>query len=196
MKGLMQVFVVRLCVDGLPHEACRFNEVFSRISDRIRNSARPDFRRNGESGFTIIELALTLALMSILMAMSAGAFSYYLAGRSLDTATTELTSQIREAQSLAVATGNTYRIDFSDPSRTTYTLQRRLGNDWINVRDPQKLSGVEFSSSAPPDFGGDSYLEFYARGTSESGRLVLSSSRYGKIKTLQVEGETVNVSVT
>ena len=134
--------------------------------------------------------------MSILMAMSAGAFSYYLAGRSLDTAATELTSQIREAQSLAVATGNTYRIDFSDPSRTTYTLQRRQGNDWVNVRDPQKLSGVEFSSSAPPSFGGDGYLEFYARGTSESGLLVLTSNRYGKIKTLQVEGETVNVRVT
>ncbi|MHB8858439.1 MAG: pilus assembly FimT family protein [Thermoleophilia bacterium] len=191
----MQVFVKRLCVDGLPLGAIRSNRAILRIWKQIPHCGN-DLRHSDESGFTIIELALTLTLMSILMAMSAGAFSYYLAGKSLETAATELTSQMREAESLAVATGNTYRIDFSDPGRTTYTLQRRQGADWVNVRDPQKLSGVEFSSSTPPSFNGDAYMEFYARGTCESGRLVITSSRYGKIKSLQVEGETVSVSVT
>lgn len=190
------MLVVRLCVDGLPFGAFRSKQLFPRFWKQMRYSCRTDSRFDEESGFTIIELVLTLTLMSILMAMSAGALSYYLAGRSLDTAATELISQMREAQSLAVATGNTFRIDFSDSSRTIYTLQRRQGTDWVNVRDPQKLSGVEFSSSTPPSFGGDTYMEFYARGTSESGRLVITSSRYGKIKSLQVEGETVSIGVT
>ena len=131
--------------------------------------------------------------VSHLIAMSTGALSYYLAGKSLDTAVTELTTQVREAQSLAVATGNTYRIDFSDSARTTYTLQRRSGSDWINVRGAISLpGGVSFSISSLPRFGSDGYMEFYARGTSESGQIAISG-RYGGSRILTVDGETVNV---
>jgi len=146
----------------------------------------------GNSGLTLVEIAVTLALLSILMAMSIGALSYYMAGRSRDAAVSELTTQIREAQQLAVATGNTYRIDFSDANRLTFTLQRRQGSDWINVREPQRLPGVEFSTSSLPQFGTDRYMEFYARGTSESGTIVVED-RYGRSRTITVDGETVNV---
>lgn len=142
-------------------------------------------------GFTLIEMVVTLSLLTILMAMSIGALSYYLAGKSLDTAVTELTTQIREAQSLAVTTGNTYRIDFNDSARTTYTLQRRSGSDWVNVRSAISLpGGVSFSTSL--QIGDDKYMEFYARGTSESGQIVISG-RYDGSRTLTVDGETVNV---
>lgn len=146
-----------------------------------------------QDGFTLVEMVVTLSLLAILMAMSIGALSYYLAGKSLDTAVTELTTQIREAQSLAVATGNTYRIDFSDPARTTYTLQRRSGSDWVNVRNAISLpGGVSFSTSSLPQFGSDRYMEFYARGTSESGQIVITG-RYDGSRILIVDGETVNV---
>lgn len=143
-------------------------------------------------GFTLVEIAVTLALLSILMAMSIGALSYYMAGRSLDGAVSELTTQIREAQQMAVATGNTYRIDLSDANRQTFTLQRRQGSDWINVREPQRLPGVEFSASSLPQFGSDRYMEFYARGTSESGTIVVED-RFGRSRIITVDGETVNV---
>lgn len=148
-------------------------------------------------GFTLVEMVVTLSLLTILMAMSIGALSYYLAGKSLDTAVTELTTQIREAQSLAVTTGNTYRIriDFNDSARTTYTLQRRSGSDWVNVRSAISLpGGVSFSTSSLPqcDSDSDRCMEFYARGTSESGQIVISG-RYDGSRTLIVDGETVNV---
>ncbi|MBI5871238.1 MAG: prepilin-type N-terminal cleavage/methylation domain-containing protein [Actinobacteria bacterium] len=146
----------------------------------------------GNSGLTLVELAVTLALLSVLMAMSMGALSYYMAGRSLDGAVSELSTQIREAQQLAVATGNTYRIDFSDANRLTYTLQRRQGSEWINVREPLRLPGVEFSASSLPQFGADRYMEFYARGTSESGTIVVED-RFGRSRIITVDGETVNV---
>lgn len=146
----------------------------------------------GNSGLTLIEMAVTLALFSVLMAMSMGALSYYMAGRSLDGAVSDLTMQIHEAQQLSVATGNTYRIDFSDANRMTYALQRRQGSEWINVRDPLHLSGVEFNSSSLPQFGADRYMEFYARGTSESGTVVVEN-RFGESRTITVDGETVNV---
>lgn len=142
-------------------------------------------------GFTLVEMVVTLSLLTILMAMSIGALSYYLAGKSLDTAVTELTTQIREAQSLAVTTGNTYRIDFNDSARTTYTLQRRSDSGWVNVRSAISLpSGVSFSTSL--QIGDDKYMEFYARGTSESSQIVISG-RYDGSRTLTVDGETVNV---
>lgn len=147
---------------------------------------------NRRDGFTLIEIVVTVSLMVILMAMSIGSLSYYLAGKSVDTAITELTTQIREAQSLAVSTGNTYRIDFSDPGRTTYTLQRRTGSAWVNVRSPINLpGGVRFSVT--PSFGGNSYMEFYARGTTQSGQITVVG-RFDKSRSLSVNGETVNVT--
>jgi type II secretory pathway pseudopilin PulG len=141
----------------------------------------------------MVEMIAAIALMAILMAMTASAFSHYWVGRSVDTSVTELTSQIREAQSLAVATGNTYRIDFSDPALSTYTLQRRSGSEWVNVRAAQHLpGGVTFSASSPPAFGSDRFIDFYARGNSESGQLTVTG-RFGLSRTLTVDGETVNV---
>ncbi|MHB8168620.1 MAG: prepilin-type N-terminal cleavage/methylation domain-containing protein [Thermoleophilia bacterium] len=146
-----------------------------------------------QQGFTAIEIIITLSLLGVLMAMSVSGLSYYQAGRSMDVAQRDLITQIREAQSMAVATGNTYRIDFSDPSRLTYQLQYRSGSGWVNVRAPESLpAGVQFSLASPPSFGGDAYLEFYARGTCESGQLSLTG-KYGKSNSIQVDGETANI---
>jgi len=143
----------------------------------------------------MIEVMITVALMSILMVMTAGALTYYFSGKALDTSTRELTSQIREAQTLAVSTGNTYRIDFSNPDRKSYQMQYRQGGNWVNVRAAQRLPGdTEFSSGSLPSFGGDTYMDFYPRGTTESGQIVVHD-RFGRSKTVSVNGETANVNV-
>ncbi len=153
-------------------------------------------RASAESGFTLIEILVAILIFSILLTWSASALFYYQAGQDMGVATRQITSEIREAQTLAVSSGNTYRIDFSDPSRRTYQLKYYAANGWVNVRGPESLPGsVQFDSVSPPSFGGDAYLDFYARGASESGHLVLDG-RYGKTKTLQVDGETVNVTVS
>lgn len=154
---------------------------------------RQIFRR--QTGFTLIEMVATLALLGILLAMATGGMTYYFSAKSLETSARELTSQIREAQALAVATGNSYRLDFSGSA--SYTLLRREGSNWVHVRGPISLeSGVQFSLTSPPYFGVDNpgYLDFYAKGTSEGGQLALEG-RFGKKRLLQVEGESVNVSV-
>jgi len=187
---------VRRFVCMLPRRADSSFRAFSSSSEKASDKSH-SFDGSSRAalvqrdGFTLIEMVVTLSLLTILMAMSIGALSYYLAGKSLDTAVTELTTQIREAQSLAVTTGNTYRIDFNDSARTTYTLQRRSGSDWVNVRSAISLpGGVSFSTSL--QIGDDKYMEFYARGTSESGQIVISG-RYDGSRTLTVDGETVNV---
>jgi type II secretory pathway pseudopilin PulG len=140
-------------------------------------------------------MMITIALMSILMAMTTGALAYYYSGKALDTSTRDLTTQIREAQTLSVSTGNTYRIDFSNPDRKSYQLQYRQGSSWVNVRIAQRLPGdIEFSAGSTPSFGGDAYMDFYPRGTTENGQIVVSN-RFGRSKVVNVNGETANVSV-
>jgi len=180
----------------LPHKAFGFARPFCsspRATFHNLQSNELDFTdsKGNQGGFTLIEIVTAISLMAILMAMSIGSLSYYLAGKSVDTAVTELTTQIREAQALAVSTGNTHRIDFNNG--TTYTLQRRSGSDWVNVRSAISLpGGVSFSTSSLPQFGSDRYMEFYARGTSESGQIVVVG-RYDKSRIIIVDGETVNV---
>ena len=170
---------------------CKFKSTGYKLLHSLRSPGSNSAARI--QGFTAIEIITTLSLLGILLGMSVSGLSYYQAGRSMDVAKSEVVTQIREAQAMAVATGNTYRIDFSDPSLRTYQLQYRSGSGWVNVRAPQSLpGGVQFDSAAPPSFGGDAYLEFYARGTCESGQLTLTG-RFGKSATIQVDGETANV---
>lgn len=161
---------------------------------RLFFPARKSTRTAGQQGFTLIEMVITISLLMILLVMSIGALSYYFAGRSVDVASREIVAQIREAQSLAVASGNTYRIDFGTAGSSTYQLQRRQGAEWIAVRDAKSMpGGVSVSSTATSGFGGDLYLELYGKGDSESGQVVIDG-RYGKTGTVSVTGETVNVS--
>jgi prepilin-type N-terminal cleavage/methylation domain-containing protein len=148
-----------------------------------------------EKGFTLIEIMVAMALASILLIMAVGGFRYFSANRALDVAGREVIQQIREGQAMAVSTGNTHRVYFNTVD-SSISLQRRQGSDWVSAAPLEELpSEVQFDSSNPPDFDGDVYIEFYARGTSESGTLVLQN-RNSQTKTISVDGETVNVSVS
>lgn len=168
----------------------------SRVSE-IRSSVISGLlhcrKSRNQSGFTLTEMVVTLALVSILFVMAVGGYRYFSANRALDVAAREVRAQIREAQAMAVSTGNTHRVLF-DVAGGTFVLQQRQGSGWISAAPMEKLpSAVVFDTASPPDFGGDSYIECYARGTSESGNLVLFN-RNGQTKTISVDGETVSVT--
>lgn len=138
-----------------------------------------------------MEMIVTIALMTVLLSMATGAMTYYFAGRSLDVAVRDVTTEIRESQAMAVSTGNTYRIDFSGDN--LYQVSRWVGGKWQHDGNPLQLpSGVHISSAA---FGDDSSLDLYARGESEDGQLFLKG-KFGMTRTVQVDGATVNVSET
>jgi len=174
----------------------RVSRFFSPSQNNSANhsSGRISILKAHQDGFTIIETVVTATIISILTVMSASALSYYVSSKSVETSATELKTEAREVQGLAVATGNTYRINFS--ANHTYTVERRQGSDWIVAKGPINLEdGVNISATQPPDFGGDRFVEFYAKGTCESGTMVIEG-RFGMSKTVTLDGETVNVRIT
>lgn len=195
---MLKLFTSGAC--SLPRDFCCFSRRHSlaRKSLLVPRSVYVDRQPffSGQNGFTLIEMVATLALLGILLAMATGGLTFYFSAKSLEASAREITSEIREAQAMAVATGNSYRIDFS--ASNGYSLLRRQGSSWIQVHGPIHLEGgVVFSASSPPAFGEDEprYMDFYAKGTSEGGQLMLDG-RFGKTRLLQVVGESVNVTVT
>ncbi|MHB0866683.1 MAG: pilus assembly FimT family protein [Thermoleophilia bacterium] len=172
--------------------ACRFD--IQNISSGTRVSWKGFWNRVfcSQGGFSLVEMVATVSLLSILLAMATGGLTYYLSIKSVEISAREIITEIRTAQATAVATGNTYRLAF-DAVNNKYTVQRRSGADYIDVRGALSLEGGTKFEIAPDDFGGDGNLDFYARGSSEVGEIILVGS-HGNPITITVDGETVHIN--
>ena len=93
------------------------------------------FPRSLSSAFTLIELILVMALLSIVLAVSAPALSGFFRGRSVDAAARRLVSLIRYGQSRAVSEGVPI-ILWIDARRGTYGLEQEPG--YVDV-DPKAV---------------------------------------------------------
>lgn len=158
-----------------------------------------------DAGFTMIEMIVTLALGSILMAIAAwGIHSYLVANREAGTAES-LRSALRNAEEQALSEGRTYCVYMTSTSWTVYksdcTVAADKSNGPYNVSDPSiTLASVAFPAPSPaianqttacPVAGRCAY--FYPRGTALAGSVQVS--RPGKVYTLNVEGLTGRVSM-
>jgi prepilin-type N-terminal cleavage/methylation domain-containing protein len=163
------------------------------ISRFFKKALNTTAQPHGQDGFTLVEIIATISLMTILVGMATGGLSAFFSRKGLETSATEVLTEIREVHALAVASGNTYRIDFN--SSSSYVVQRRQGETWVTIKGPIDLeSDTTISGTPAPDFGGDKFIECYARGTCEDGQLVLRDGKGGN-KTIHVYGETVNIEI-
>ena len=147
-----------------------------------------------DSGFSLIEVLVSIALMGVLMAIAVGGWSAWARASEQSGTARELQSTLRQTQQRAVTEGTAMCVTFTS---VAYTVSRGSCTSSpppaaTRVEGPVPAGrGVQIASSAFP-LG----VTFTARGTSTDGSVTVTRTDSSKVYTLQVEGFTGRVSLT
>lgn len=82
-----------------------------------------------QSGFTLLELVIVLALLSIVLAIAAPSLARWGWGRELANAGDEVLTATRWARGQAIATGTPHRVEF-DLANRSFHVTRLVGQQW------------------------------------------------------------------
>jgi prepilin-type N-terminal cleavage/methylation domain-containing protein len=155
--------------------------------------------RGSESGFTLVELVVVMALLGAMMAIAVSGWSSW-AGASAHSGTArEIQTVMRQTQQRAVTEGRAMCVWF-DVAADTYTVYRGA----CDAATRQQLvgpystngSGVEIASpSFTAPSGPSPGVTFYARGTGWPGEVSVTRSGSAKVYVLAVEGLTGHVTL-
>ena len=146
-----------------------------------------------DSGYTLIELLVTISLLGILMAISVSGWSSLSKARQQSGTANEIKSTLRQTQQRAVTEGTAMCVTFTSVaytvSRGSCTSSAPLAANRVAGPVPAGRR-VSIASGAFP-VG----VTFTARGTSTDGSVTVSRTGSSKVYTLQVEGFTGRVSL-
>lgn len=152
--------------------------------------------RQGDSGFTLVELMTTMALLGILMAIAVGPWQGYQTTRQHREAARELVSVMRNAQVSAVSESVRYRVAVAADGGSVVVYRSPVSGTEVvktTLRTPNSkvsFTGASFTTSLGPSTS----AYFYPRGSATPGRLdVVRAGR--PTYTVDVEGLTGRVSL-
>lgn len=153
-----------------------------------------------DSGYTMIELLVTIALLGLMMAIAVSGWKGWAdssrqAGRSR-----ELQSVMRQAQERAVTEGRSICVFFR-VAQNDYSVYRGACDDGTKVRvigpvvsDSAKVRLASPSFTGPS--GDNAGVTFSAHGTAWPGSVTVTRTGSSKTYTLTVEGLTGRVSLS
>lgn len=140
-------------------------------------------RAYNKFGFTLVEMIVTLGVISILVATLVPVISNYLPGVQLNGATRQLTSDLREVQERAITEQNQLLIRFYPAaSPTYYQLIRKLSDSEEQLRQVNLPSGATLSLEA--SIADNQVIFSPDGGPSSSGKITLNIG--GKEKKIDV----------
>jgi len=156
-------------------------------------------QRARDSGFTMIELLVTISLLGIMMAIAISGWTSWAKASSQSGRARELQSVMRQAQVRAVTEGRAICVSFR-VAQNDYTLYRGACDDMAKVTligpvvsDSKDVKLVAPSFTGPS--GSSTGVTFQARGTAWPGSVQLTRNGSSKSYTLTVEGLTGRVSL-
>jgi prepilin-type N-terminal cleavage/methylation domain-containing protein len=152
-----------------------------------------------DSGFTLIEVLVTITLLGVLMAMAVSGWSSWARASEQSGTARELQSLLRSTHQRAVTEGNAMCVQF-DTTANHYTVYRGVCADpgRQQLLGPYETDGGQVRL-ASPDFTGStvaSGVTFYARGTATPGTVKVTRDGSTKVYTLAIEGLTGRVSLS
>ena len=173
-----------------------------------------------ETGFTVVELLVVLALISVLVTFSASAFRHYWLLRSLEGSQDQVVAQIRQAQQQSIAESypNVYGLRFSTSTSTWAVVRGRANTNTCAVTrtssfdgsvvthvpptgyDFQPVSGLTTAcQNASPAAPGSQVVFFYPAGSTNAApntgsRIILHSPLITRNRTVTVSPLTGRVT--
>jgi len=143
---------------------------FARVSEIMATRRK---RRVATAGFSMVELLITLGLLTIVLAIAAPALRGWADNSNLKGAARGISGDIYGLKERATAESRQYRIVFNVNPTNTYLLQQGTVSgapyNTIETRTFQEYGNVQMTSANQFDVG--------TRGTMSAGTIVLTNSR-------------------
>ncbi len=158
-------------------------------------------RTDGQAGFTLIELVVVVGLIAIVMVILIIGVRQASDSFSLRRAATIVASEVRRAQSSAVAEGGDYTVEFALSSPYGITVYRQTavqrtfaGQDWPLSVTIQS-SGTTVPNCTTPGNAANKCVTFRSLGYAVAGGTVQLLSRSGVSLNIAITAATGRVSV-
>ena len=151
-----------------------------------------------DSGFTLLEVMVTIALAGVLMAIAVGGWSSWAKANAHSGAAREIQSAMRQAQQQAVTEGTATCFLFDDAA-DTYAVYRgpcadagkQLVKGPVAISPHVDITSPEFGAS-----GADAGTSFLGRGTGTAGKVRVTRPGSAKKYTLTVDELTGRVGIS
>lgn len=136
-----------------------------------------------QEGFTLTEILVAMAIMSILAAIAIPNWSTLLPNYALNSAARQVQSELHKLKSRAVAENANFRLVFS-ATTYTYSMEKYSGSSYTATGETRTLpTGITLAGTSDPTLG------FTSRGTS-----IDSTDKTVKLCNIKSSGKNVVLS--